>query len=164
MNVLPLFPNKWFQFLQWKICKKKQQNMLFSSAHNTRFWGQGTFKTIFWEASYDQILIEKVLNVLPHFSRKWFQLCHSKICKKLNSALFKRLQHSFLISRKLQIHFLRSFLWPNVDLNSFECFFLTFSKNDFNFVNEKFIKKWEMPFLNAQNILFWAQGSFKTSF
>ena len=31
--------------------------MLFSNAHNIRFWAQGTFETIFSEVSQDQILI-----------------------------------------------------------------------------------------------------------
>ena len=31
--------------------------MSFSNAQNIRFWAQGSFKTIFLEAPYDQILI-----------------------------------------------------------------------------------------------------------
>ena len=34
----------------------------------------------------------------------------------------KRSQHSFLRSKYLQNHFIRRFLWPNLDLNSFERF------------------------------------------
>ena len=62
------------------------------------------------------------MNALPHFSRKWFQCRHSKIYTKLKNDLFKCSEHSFLTSRWLQNHFLRSFLWPNFDLNSFESF------------------------------------------
>ena len=39
---------------------------------------------------------------------------------------------------------------------------LAFPENGFNFVTQKFAKNWKMPFSNAQNIRFWAQGSFKT--
>ena len=62
------------------------------------------------------------MNTLPHFPRKWFQLSQSKICKKLKNAIFKHPQYWFLSSRKPQNHFLRRFLWPNFDLNSFWCF------------------------------------------
>ena len=59
---------------------------------------------------------------MPLFSRKRFQLRHSKTCIKLKNALFKCWEHSFLSSRKIQNHFVRSFLWPNFNLNSFERF------------------------------------------
>ena len=65
---------------------------------------------------------------MPHFPRKRSQLRHSKTCKKLKNSLFKRSQHSFLSSSLLQNHFLRRFLWPNFDLNSFERFALLFLK------------------------------------
>ena len=38
--------------------------------------------------------------------------------KNLQKCYFKCPQYSFLSSRKLEKHFLRSFLWPNFDLNS----------------------------------------------
>ena len=62
------------------------------------------------------------MNSFPYFPRKRFQLRHSKICKKLKNALFRRSEHSFFSSRQLHNHFLRSFLWPNFVLNSFELF------------------------------------------
>ena len=154
---------------------------------------------------------------LPHFYRKWFQLRHSKICKNLKNALFKRSQHSLMNLRLLQNYFLRMLLCPNFDLNSFyhfarksfqlchskickkteKCALQTFrtfvfelkvapkpfSKNvlmpklnrfeHFTSLSrktvstssfQKFAKSWKMPFSNAQNIRFWAQGSFKTIF
>ena len=79
------------------------------------------FKTI-QEASYDQILIWIVLNALPHFARKRFLLCHSKISKKFKIALFKSSEHLFLSSRQQQNHVLRSFLWSIFDWNNFERF------------------------------------------
>ena len=59
---------------------------------------------------------------LPHFLKKWFQLRHSKISKKLKNALFKHSEHLFLSSRYLQNIFLRSSLWPTFDLKFFERF------------------------------------------
>ena len=41
---------------------------------------------------------------------------------------------------------------------------LTFLENGFNFVTQKLAKNWKMLFLIAQNIRFWAKGSFKTIF
>ena len=96
--------------------------MLFSNHQNIRFWSEGCSKFIFYEGSYNQILISIVLNALPHFPRNRFQLCHSKTCKKLNNALLKHSQYSFWRSRYLQNSFLRSFLWPKFDLNSVERF------------------------------------------
>ena len=62
------------------------------------------------------------MNALPHFSKKWFQLRQSEICKKLKNTIFKRTHYWLLSSRKLQNYFLIRLLWPNFDLNSFECF------------------------------------------
>ena len=59
---------------------------------------------------------------MSRFPRERFQLRHSKMWKKLKNAPFRRLQYSFLSLRKLQNYFLRRFLWPNFDLNSFWCF------------------------------------------
>ena len=53
------------------------------------------------------------------FLRKWFQLRHSKIAKKKKSenSLSKCLEHSILISRLFQNHFLKSFLRLTLNLN-----------------------------------------------
>ena len=145
-----------------------------------------------------------------------------KTLQKKKNALFKRSQHSFLSSRFLQNYFLRSSLWTDFDLSSFErlsslsqkmvstlslknlqrfekctlqrlrtfvfelqvaskpfskklpmakfwfkafwMLCLTFPENGFNFVTQKFVKNWKMPFSNAHNIRFWAQGFSKTIF
>ena len=65
---------------------------------------------------------------MPHFPKKWFQLRHSKIYKTLENYFFKHSEHLFFSSRQLQNHFLRSFLWPNFDLNSLERFTSLFQK------------------------------------
>ena len=81
---------------------------------------------------------------MPHFPRKWFQLRYSKICKKLKNAFFKRSEDSLLSSRLLQNHFLRRFLWPNFDLNSFESFVSLYQKTVSTLLlkNLQKIKKW----------------------
>ena len=81
------------------------------------------------------------MNVLPHFARKWFQLCHTKTWKRLKNALFKCSEHSFLSSRLLQNHFLRRFLGWNLHLNSFALFH--FTRKQFRFCCWKICKKTE---------------------
>ena len=55
-----------------------------------------------------------------------------------------RTLHSFLSSRLLQNHFLRRFLWPNFDLNSFESFVSLYQKTVSTLLlkNLQKIKKW----------------------
>ena len=86
-----------FNFVTQKLAKNWR--ILFSNAHKIHFWAQDNFKIIFLEASYEKIFIIKVLNPLPHLSKKWFYLCHSKICKKEKNDSFKPSEHSFLNSR-----------------------------------------------------------------
>ena len=68
------------------------------------------------------------MKAFPHFLRKLFLLRNAKICKRKKNALFKPSEHSFFSSRYLENHFLRSFLWPHFDLNSFELFVLLSQK------------------------------------
>ena len=84
-------------------------------------------------------MIQIVLNDFLHFPRKRFQLRCSKKSKKVKNTIFKRGGKSFFTSRWLQNHFLKSFLWPNLDLNSTLC--LGFPESSFNFVTQKFAKK-----------------------
>ena len=63
--------------------------MHISNAQNIRFLAQVSSKTIIEDTFYKQILIELVLNALPHLPRKWSQLRHSNICKKLKNAFFQ---------------------------------------------------------------------------
>ena len=85
-------------------------------------WSNKNWKTFFQKAPNKADFIQKVSNKLSCFPWKRFQLRHPKTCKKLKNALFKRSEHSFLSSRWLQDRFLRSFLWPNFDLNKIWCF------------------------------------------
>ena len=111
-----------------KNLKKNPEKWPFQTLKTFVFWVQGQFKNIFLGAYYDQIFILLVLNVLLYFPGKWFQLHHLKSCKELNNALFKRSEHSVFSWKYLSNHFLRSFLWPNFDLNSFERFALLSQK------------------------------------
>ena len=95
------FPESDFNLVMQKLAKNCK--MPFPRAHNICFWGQGSFKDIFYEGFYDQIFIQIVLNALTDFPRKWFHFRHWKIKKKqkkpLKNALFKCSQHWFLSSR-----------------------------------------------------------------
>ena len=75
------------------------------------------------------------MNALPYFPSKCFQLPYSKICKKLENAIFKRSQHSFLSPKLLDIALLRSYLSANFDLSSLERFAL---------LSQKIISTWSI--------------------
>ena len=103
--------------------------MLFSNAQNIRVLS-GCFETIFWNAYHDQLWIQRLLNTLPCFHSKRFQLLGLKLCKKLKISFFKSsVVHLLLTSRKFQNHFLKRFLCPTSDLHSFVCFALLSPKS-----------------------------------
>ena len=54
---------------------------------NIRSSSQGSFRTVFQNASYDQLWVQIVLTALPPFPKKRFQLRHSKICKKVKNVI-----------------------------------------------------------------------------
>ena len=87
------FPESGFSFVIQKL--RKNWKMTVWNAQNICFWGQGSFESIFYNASYDQILIYTVFDVLTHFPRKWFQFRQSKIYKKLKNALLKGSRNCF---------------------------------------------------------------------
>ena len=61
---------------------------------NSRYLEHDIVKSFLWPihalTSFERLL---------HFPRKWFQLRHSKIFKKLKISLFQRSEHSFVSSR-----------------------------------------------------------------
>ena len=59
--------------------------------------------------------------------------------------------------------FKRSFLSPHFDLTALNAL-PHFLRKWFHFVTQKFAKDWKLTFWSAQNIRFWAQGSFKILF
>ena len=78
------------------------------------------------------------LQVSISLSQKAVSTLLLKNLQKTEKCPFQTLRtYSFLTSKYLQNHFLRSFLGPNFDLNDFEYFCLTFPENGFNFVNQK---------------------------
>ena len=92
------FPENGFKFVTQKLIKNWKMHI--SNAQNIRLLAQVSSKTIIEDTFYKQILIEIVLNALPHLPRKWFQLRHSKICKKLKNAFFQT-QISFVFELKV---------------------------------------------------------------
>ena len=118
------FPINGFNFYTQKFTKIVKNSISKGSEHF--FWPQCSFRTIFWNTSYDQRLIQIVLNALPHFSRKHFhysKLCHSKICKNLKMPSSKRTLKPF--PKKFNM----SKFWSG----QFLMLCLAFPANDFNF-------------------------------
>ena len=134
-QTLAHFPRKFFQLCHSKIWKILKTELLKHSEYS------------FFSSRYlENHFLRSFLWPTP---RKPFQLRHLKIYKKLKNDLFKRWEYSFLSWRKLQNHSLRRFLWQ---------------EDGFNFVTQKLAKNWKMPFSNARNSCFCAQGTFKTIF
>ena len=80
------------------------------------------------------------LNSLSRFvslSQKMVSTTLIKNCKKLNISLFRCSEYSFLISRSLQNHFLKNFLWP-ILTNFDKRFLLRYSKICKNLKNDLF--------------------------
>ena len=79
-------------------------------------------------------------------SRKIVSTASLKNLQKTEKCSFQTLRtlHSFLSSRLLQNHFLRRFLWPNFDLDSFESFVSLYQKTVSTLLlkNLQKIKKW----------------------
>ena len=125
-----------------KDCKKLKISLSKCLEHSfliSRSLQNYFLKSFLWP-TWNFIRLESSLSL----SQKWFQFRHSKICEKLKNVFFKRSEHSFLSSRSLQNHFLRNFLWPNFDLNSFEHFVWLFQEmvSTSSIKNLKKTKKW----------------------
>ena len=122
MNTFPYFPRKWFQLCQSKMCKKvksiyfKPTQYLFLSSRKL----QNPFPASFRWPNFDLITFEHIASL----SQKLVSTSSLKNVQKIKNTIFKRPQHLFLSSSKLQNHFLRRFLLRNFDLISFWCFSL----------------------------------------
>ena len=114
LNILPHNPRKWFQPRQSKSCKKLRKAIfkrpqywfLSSRKHRNHF-----LKRFVWP-SFD-------LNNFWCFallSHRMVSTSTLKIYKNLKTSLSKLSEHSFLISSSLQNLFLKSFLWPALNL------------------------------------------------
>ena len=86
------------------------------------------------------------MNSLLHFPRNWFQLHHSKICKKLKNALFKSSEHSGFTGL-LWKHFLKCLPWTmiNFGFKDFWTLDFAFTVSGFNFMAQKCTKNWKLP-------------------
>ena len=79
-------------------------------------------------------------------SQKIISTLSLKNCKNLKTSLFKCLEHSFLISRSIQNFFLKSFLWPTLNLDGLEGF-VSHSQKTVSFSSLKNLQKSEkFPF------------------
>ena len=108
----------------WTLCLNSPQNgfnfanQKLQKTEDLPFQTLGTFvfeltvasKSFSKKLPMTKFWLRKFLIFFLTFLRKRFQLRHSKICKKLKNALFKRSEYSFLSSRWFQNHFLRRFL------------------------------------------------------
>ena len=161
MIALPHFYRKWFQLRHSKICKKLKNTLFKRSQHsllNLRLL-QNYFLGMLLCPNFELNSFYRFASLCQKMvSTLWLK----NLQKKLKNVLFKRSEHSFLILKLLQNHFLRMFLCPN--LNRFEHFTSLSRKTVSTSSFQKFAKSWKMPFSNAQNIRYWAQGSFKMIF
>ena len=83
------------------IRKKLAKNwkMLFSNVQNFRVL-PGCFETTSWNAYHDHLWIKRLLNALPSFHSKRFQLLGLRMCEKLKISFFKgSVVHLLLTSR-----------------------------------------------------------------
>ena len=149
------FPGNGFNFVTQKFAKILK--MFFSKAQNIRVL-PGLFEIIFWNAYHDQLWIERLLNVLPCFHSKRFQLHGSKMCKKLFSST------SAFDLKVVSKPFFKIFSMSDFGFTQFCILCLAFLKNLLHLFTEKCAEKIKNPFWNAESICFWLQGNFKTSF
>ena len=119
---MPHFPRKWFQLPPPKLWKKTWK-MTVPNAHKIRFLSSRSIQKHFlrrllWP-NFD-------LNSFERFallSQKMVSTSSLKNLKENRKMTFPNAQNiRFLSSRSIQKLFLRSWLWPNFDLNSFEHF------------------------------------------
>ena len=103
------------------------------------------------------------MNALSHFPRKWFQLCHSKSCKKTEKWPFQMLRTFVFELKEASKPFSKKFPMTKFWFKNISMLCFTFTQNSFNFVAQKLAKHWKMSFTNTQNIQV-LPGCFKTIF
>ena len=91
---------------------------------------------------------------IASLSQKTFSTSLNKNVQKLKNVLFKHSEHSFLNSRNLQNHFVRSFLCLNFNLNSFWCFALFSQKMISTLSFKNFQKTEKCPFQTIRTFVF----------
>ena len=141
------FPENGFDFVTQKFTKNWK--MLFSNPQNIRVL-PGSFETIFWNAYYDQLWIQRLLNALPYFHKKRFWLFEVKMLKKLKFLIFQRFSSTSDFDLKVVSKpFSKMFSMSDFGFTQFCMLCLAFPKNIFNLFTEKCAKKLQNPFSNA---------------
>ena len=88
-------------------------------------------------------------------SQKTVSTSSLKNLQKTKISLSKCPEHSFLISRSLQNHFLKRFLWPILNVNDLKSS-VSFSQKVASTSSPNNLQKtWKLLFSNAQNLRFW---------
>ena len=111
-----------FNFITQKLAKNYQKYH-FSRLRQLIFDLKESSKSF-----YKMLPITNFQNASPRFARKRLQFHHSKIRIKVKTTIFKLSEHLFLTYKHLENHFLNHLLWPTLDLNSFEDFYLLCQK------------------------------------
>ena len=142
---MPYFPWKWFQLRQSKIYKRLKKCyfqtltiLVLEIKEASKLFSKNVTMTRFW--------FKQFLMFFFSLSKKIISTLSLKNCKDLKTSLFKCLEHSFLISRSIQNLFLKSFLWPTLDLDGLEGF-VSQSQKTISFSSLKNLQKSEkLPF------------------
>ena len=140
------FPGNGFNFVSHKFAKILK--MSFSKAQNIRVL-PGCFETIFFNAYRDQLWIQILLNALPCFHSKQFQLWIKNV-QKTENFLFQRFNSTSTFDLKVVSKpFSKKFSMFDFGFTKFYMLCLAFPKNVFNLFTEKCVKKLKNPFSNA---------------
>ena len=134
---LSRFPRKRFLFRHFKFAKKWK--MTFSNPQNVCFWSQVASKPFSEKLPMAKFWLI-ALNILPHFPRKWFQLCQSKTCKKLKKFYFQAPTILVLELKEASKPFSKNVPMTKFWFKQFLMFYLTFPTSEFNFLTQKLQK------------------------
>ena len=141
------FPENGFDFVTQKFTKNWK--MLFSNPQNIKVL-PGSLETIFWNAYYDQLWIQRLLNALPYFHKKRFRLFEVKMLKKLKFLIFQRFSSTSDFDLKVVSKpFSKMFSMSDFGFTQFFMLCLAFPKNISSLFTEKCAKKLQNPFSNA---------------
>ena len=135
---------KQFKLCHSKNCKKSKTCFLSFVFNLNVAWKQFSKKLLKTNFGFKQFL-----NPLCYILRKWFQLCHSKICKNLKNALFK----GFYL-RVASKPFPEMLTTADVRFKDFWMPCPPFTLSCFNFINLKCPKNWKLPFSKGSEHLF----------
>ena len=121
MNALPHFPRKWFQLPHCKNFQKTEKWPVQTLTKST-FELKVASKPFAKKIPITKLRLKYFWTLCVTFPQNGFNFVTQKLAKNWKILFLKRSQHSFLRSGQLQNYLLKSFLWPNFDLNSLEHF------------------------------------------